>query len=137
MRTIQLQSLGLLVLTHIGTVALGQPPESLTLASAGAFYSLRVPDLEVADGVRIARWDVSYEWERHLRSNEAYKFAVVRVAYNCTEQKYASLSEQLYAERSSSTPLKSNSSDIGGLPWRAAEPRSLEERQLRAVCSIR
>ena len=136
MHTNQLQSLALLVLAHIGTVSPAQPPESLTLVSAGALYSLRVPDLEVTDGVRIARWDVSYEWERHLRSNKPYKFAVVRVAYDCTEQKYASLSEQLYAERASSTPLKSSSSDIGGLSWRNAEPRSIEERQLRAVCSI-
>ena len=136
MRTIQLQSLGLLVLANIGTGALGQPPESLTLVSAGALYSLKVPDLAVTNEVRIARWDVSYEWEHHLRSNESYRFAVVRVAYDCREQRYASLSEQLYAERSASTPLKSSSSDIADLVWKEAEPRSIEERQLRAVCSI-
>ena len=135
MRTVQLQSLGLLVLAHIGTVALGQPPDSLTLVSAEAFYSLRMPDLEVTNEVRIARWDVSYEWEHHLRSNESYQFAVLRVAYDCIKQRYASLSEELYTDRSSSTPLKSSISDIGRLAWREAEPRSIEERQLRAVCS--
>lgn len=136
MRTVQLQSLGLIVLAHIGTVALGQPPDSLTLVSAGAFYSLRVPDLEVTNEVRVARWDVSYEWEHHLRSNESYQFAVLRVAYDCIKQRYASLSEELYADRSSSTSLKSSISDLGRLSWREAEPRSTEERQLRAVCSI-
>ena len=113
-----------------------RPPGSLTLVSSGAFYSLRVPDLKVTDEVRIARWDVSYEWVHHLRSNESYKFAVLRVAYDCTQQRYASLSEEIYAERSSSTPLKSSVSDTGNPAWREAEPRSIEERQLRAVCSI-
>ena len=47
MRTVQLQSLGLLIIAHIGTAALGQTPDSLTLVSAGALYSLRMPDLEV------------------------------------------------------------------------------------------
>ena len=136
MRMVHLQSLAVLVLAHTGTGALGQPPDSLTLVSAGAFYSLKVPDLQITNGVRIARWDVSYEWEHHLRTNESYKFAVLRVAYDCIEQKYASLSEDLYAERSSSSPLESNINDIAGLSWREAEPRSIEARQLRAVCSI-
>lgn len=136
MRTVQLQSLGLIVLAHVGTVVRGQAPDSLTLVSAGAFYSLRMPDLEVTNEVRIARWDVSYEWEHHLRSNESYQFAVLRVAYDCIKQRYASLSEELYADRSSSTPLKSSISDTGRLSWREAEPRSIEGRQLRAVCSI-
>src|SRR4030095_10952015 len=115
-----------------GTAALGQPPETLMLVSAEGFYSLRVPDLEVTDEMRIARWDVTYEWEHHLRTNETYKFAVLRVAYDCNEQKYASLSEDLCAGRSSSAPLKSSVSDIGRPSWREAKPRSIEERQLRA-----
>jgi surface-adhesin protein E len=136
MRTVQLQSLGLIVLAHIGTVALGQPPDSLTLVSAGAFYSLRMADLEVTNEVRIAGWDVSYEWEHHLRSNESYQFAVLRVAYDCIKQRYALLSEELYADRFLSTSLKSTIGDIGRLSWREAKPNSIEERQLRAVCSI-
>jgi surface-adhesin protein E len=136
MRTVQLQSLGLIVLAHIGTVALGQPPDSLTLVSAGAFYSLRMADLEVTNEVRIAGWDVSYEWEHHLRSNESYQFAVLRVAYDCIKQRYALLSEELYADRFLSTSLKSTIGDIGRLSWREAKPNSIQERQLRAVCSI-
>jgi hypothetical protein len=135
MRAVQLQSLGLIVLAHTGAVALGQTPDSLTLVSAGAFYSVRIPDIEVTNEVRIARWDVSYEWEHHLHSNESYQFAVLRVAYDCIKQRYAPLSEELYTARSSSTPLKSTTSDTGRLSWREAEPRSIEERQLRAVCS--
>jgi hypothetical protein len=134
MRTVKLQSMALLVLAHIGTLALGQTPHSLTLVSTGAFYSLRTTDLEATDDMRVARWEVSYEWEHHLKSNESYRFAILRVAYDCEEQRYATLSEELYADRSSSTPLKSTISDIERLSWKAAEPRSIEERQLRVVC---
>jgi hypothetical protein len=134
MRTVQLQCLGLLVLAHIGAVALGQTTHSLTLVSAGAFYSLRVSDLEVSDDLRVARWEVSYEWEHYTRSNQSYRFAILRVAYDCAEQRYASLSEELYADRPSSTPLRSASNDMAHLSWSEAKPGSIEDRQLRAVC---
>jgi hypothetical protein len=135
MRTAKLQSLALLVLAHFATAALGQTAHSLTLVAQGAFYTLTTADLEVTKDVRVARWEISYEWQRHLRSNESYQFAVERVAYDCVEQRYASLSEELYADRSSTTPIKSTMSATELLSWKQAEPRSIQERQLRAVCS--
>jgi hypothetical protein len=90
--------------------------------------------LEVSDDLRVARWEVSYEWEHYTRSNQSYRFAILRVAYDCAEQRYASLSEELYADRSSSTPLRSAISDMAHLSWSEAKPGSIEDRQLRAVC---
>lgn len=126
----------LVVAVHVvGAVAPLSLAQDLTLVTETGYYYLEIATIEIRDALRTATWEVEYDWDHHLPSNESYRYAVVRHAYDCTRGQYTVISRSLYKKRGSDPILRSETNELHDLAWSNAEASTIEARQLEAVCT--